>query len=60
MNDNNDNNKNNNNSSGDSQVFYRKAVTKNAVKIAGKHLQWHPLLTKTEEKKLSAYLWEDM
>ena len=50
MNDNNDNNNNDNNSSGDSQVFYRIAVTKNAVKIAGKHLQWHPLLTKTEEK----------
>ena len=41
-NDNSNNNKIDNNSSGDSQVFYRKAVTKNAVKIAGKHLQWQP------------------
>ena len=60
MNDNNDNNKNNNNSSGDSQVFYRKAVTKNAVKIAGKTPPMASFTNQDRRKKLSAYLWEDM
>ena len=57
-NDNSNNNKIDNNSSGDSQVFYGKAVTKNAVKIAGKHLQWQPLLTKTEEKNYLPTSWK--